>query len=189
MSDCGARLELRRLRLEDEASFQMALADAGAEQLTWEFAIGYTRAGSFTDYVSKLGKWEDGIDLPAGFVPSTFLVGVVGGAIVGRVSIRHQLNDFLERIGGHVGYGVIPSCRGRGYATQMLKLALPVCADLRLARILLTCDLDNEASVRVIEKCGGVFEGLTNCPELSVQKRRYWISIPESLEGRMPQPL
>lgn len=169
-------MELRRLRLEDEASFAAAMAEVSEEILDWEFAIGYTRTGGFADYIRKLGMWETGVDLPEGFVPSTFLVGVAEGVIVGRVSIRHWLNDFLERIGGHVGYGVIPSCRRRGYATQMLKLALPVCASLGLPQVLLTCDEDNAGSIRVIETCGGVFDGMTASPELCVPKRRYWIA-------------
>lgn len=61
---------------------------------------------------------------------NTFLVGVVEHEIVGRLSLRHYLNDFLARIGGHIGYGVTPAHRKKGYATEMLKQALPICSSL-----------------------------------------------------------
>jgi len=58
----------------------------------------------------------------------------------------------------------------------MLRQALPICATLGIRRALVTCDADNIGSRRVIEKCSGCLEGLTDCPDLEVQKRRYWIS-------------
>ena len=61
-----------------------------------------------------------------GHVPSTFLVADVGGVIVGRTSIRHELNEFLAREGGHIGYGVLAEHRRRGYATEILRHSLVV---------------------------------------------------------------
>ena len=58
--------------------------------------------------------------------PSTFLFGFDGSRIVGRVSIRHELNDFLLREGGHIGYVVVPEFRRRGYATAMLRRSLEI---------------------------------------------------------------
>jgi predicted acetyltransferase len=108
-------------------------------------------------------------------VPGTFLVGVVGDTIVGRLSLRHWLNDKLAAVGGHIGYGVRPSQRRRGYATEMLRRSLPLCAALGIERALVTCDVDNVGSRKVIERCGGELENITDNPEYAVQKRRYWI--------------
>jgi predicted acetyltransferase len=64
--------------------------------------------------------------MPADRVPATFLVADVDGAIVGRVSIRHELNDHLTHFGGHIGYGVRPAHRRRGYATEILRQSLVI---------------------------------------------------------------
>ena len=97
------------------------------------------------------------------------------GVVIGRVSIRFRLNEFLSRIGGHIGYGVRRSRRRRGYATEMLRQALPICAGNGIKQALVTCDVDNPGSIKVIERCGGIFESLTCEPDLKIQKRRYWL--------------
>ena len=108
-------------------------------------------------------------------VPNPFLFAFAGPRIVGRVSIRHELNEFLLRIGGHIGYTVVPEFRRQGYATEILRQSLEI-VRLRfgLSRVLVTCDDDNLGSIRTIEKNGGVLENLVSGPDLK-PKRRYWI--------------
>lgn len=91
--------------------------------------------------------------------------------------MRHELNDFLSKVGGHIGYGVRPSQRERGYATAMLRQVIPIVAKAGIKRALITCDVGNIASMKVIERCGGVFECVTDDPSLEIQVRRYWIPI------------
>src|SRR5207245_940781 len=102
-------------------------------------------------YLEALAQEHAGVSLAPGRVPATFLVAVVDGQIAGRVSIRHRLNDWLLAHGGHIGYGVLPGCRGRGIATEILRQSLIIARSLGVDRALLTCDDDNEASIRVIE--------------------------------------
>ena len=170
-------LDLRPLRSEDEVSFNNAIAAFKNEMPPFEFAFDFDESTPFTEYIDKLKGWPLGKGLPDKFVPNTFLVGVVAGQIVGRLSIRHRLNDFLERIGGHIGYGIIKSYRRQGYGTEMIKQALPICSSVGIKKVLITSDIDNFGSQTVIERCGGIFENVTNDSQLKVQKRRYWINI------------
>ena len=90
---------------------------------------------------------------------------------VGSLALRHELTDFLLREGGHVGYSVRPSARRRGHAREALRLALPIARDeVGLDRVLVTCLESNEASRRVIERNGGVYEDSRN------GTRRYWVA-------------
>jgi predicted acetyltransferase len=168
-------IQLRTVRPGDEAAFRVAADAFQGVKPAWCFAFAYDASGVFGEYIQRLERWSRGLDLPKNFVPNTFLIAAEDDVIVGRVSIRHELNDWLAAFGGHIGYGVVPSRRRRGYATRMLELALPVAAVLGIQRALVTCDVGNVASRRVIEKNGGVFEGITDDPRLDIQKRRYWI--------------
>jgi predicted acetyltransferase len=78
------------------------------------------------------------------------------GRILGELYIRHRLSPRLEQIGGHIGYKVRPSCRNQGVATVALRLALKELHATGIERALVTCQANNHASSRVIEKCGGV---------------------------------
>jgi predicted acetyltransferase len=107
----------------------------------------------------------------------TFLVAEAEGQIVGRVSIRHALNAHLAEVGGHIGYGVRPGFRRRGYATAILGQSLAVASSIGLERVLVTCDDDNVGSANVIQNCGGVLENVVAGRDGSVPKRRYWVEI------------
>lgn len=173
----SSNLVLRNLRMEDESSFRSAIKEFLASDDGHIFAFNWNDDCDFKEYIKLVEGWEHGENLEEGFVTASYFIGVENGKVVGRISLRHKLNDFLERIGGHIGYCVIPSEENNGYATEMLRQSLEVCRKLKIFKVLLTCDLDNIASKKVIEKCGGIFEGITNCPELEKQKRRYWFQL------------
>lgn len=111
-----------------------------------------------------------------GFVPATLYFLVDGDKrIYGAVHIRHELNDFLLKAGGHIGYGVRPSERRKGFASLMLSLALPKAKELGIKRALVTCDKVNLGSQRTIIKNGGVLENEVMDDGELVQ--RYWIEL------------
>ena len=95
--------------------------------------------------------------------------------MVGAVNIRHDLNDYLLKYGGHIGDGIRPSERRKGYATEMIRLALEECRKLGLTRVLMTCDKNNIGSAKSIIRNGGILEN--EVWENDSVKQRYWISF------------
>ncbi|TVR55156.1 MAG: GNAT family N-acetyltransferase [Spirochaetaceae bacterium] len=130
-------------------------------------------------FQKMMKKWvEDETDtaVERGLVPATlFFLQATGGRLLGAIHFRHFLNERLRANGGHIGYGVRPSERKKGYAQVMLRLLLEELADRNVMRVLITCDEDNTASARTIEKCGGVLEDKVVFED--VLTRRYWITI------------
>jgi predicted acetyltransferase len=118
-----------------------------------------------------------GRDVPENYVPSTTYWGFIDSALVGRLTLRHRLNQRLRQTGGHIGYVVVPEYRRRGIATEMLRLALALASARGLEQVDITCDDDNTASRRVIEKCGGLLQGTSAIPERGILQFRYRISL------------
>lgn len=96
---------------------------------------------------------------------------------IGEVSIRHELNEWLLREGGHIGYGIRPSRQGRGYGRLILALALEECRGLGIERALITCDDEIIASARVIEANGGELDNVIADLAGRGRLRRYWIAL------------
>ena len=170
------KIEMRELRLED-ASDAAQVHKAMMELDNWQFLLSdYVQDEEFSLYIERVSSWKDEVTVPAGKVASTFLVAIIDGKIAGRLSIRHRLNDFLGLVGGHIGYGVAPEFRGKGVATHMLKYGLEFMKDRGEARVFISCHSENEASRRIIEKCGGEFAALVPHPyENGELFRTYWI--------------
>ncbi len=113
-------------------------------------------------------------------VPQSYYWYVRDGRIIGRIRLRHDLDDRLRKEGGHIGYDVRPSEWGKGHATDMLRRMLKIARDEGFSRVLLTCDEENAASARVIEKCGGVLQNTIISPKSGKPHRRYWIDLKPS---------
>ena len=84
-----------------------------------------------------------------------FLVREGDGRIVGMSNIRLTLNEKLRRFGGHIGYGIRPSERGKGYNNINLYLALTVCARYGIGEVFMDADKNNPASWKTMEALGG----------------------------------
>ncbi|WP_298251490.1 GNAT family N-acetyltransferase [uncultured Arthrobacter sp.] len=166
-------MELRCLSERDMPQALLAHQELAAEE--FDFLPGYDPGTEWKDFLELVEAARQGRRLPASHVAATFLIAEAENHIVGRVTIRHRLTPFLRTVGGHIGYVVRPGFRRRGYAQQMLGLALIEAKRLRIDQALLTCDAHNDASRTVIEKCGGVLEAPLETDAAMTMKLRYWI--------------
>lgn len=128
--------------------------------------------------VADLEAWSSGEGLRAGWVPCTTGFIEAEGELLGVFNVRHELSDALRDEGGHIGYHVRPSARGRGVGHACLAGGLEVCRALGIRQALLTCDPTNVASWKVIEGAGGlqIFEGWSETKQGTI--RRYHVPVP-----------
>lgn len=117
-------------------------------------------------------------------VPATMYLTIrkSDNKIVGNIQIRHRLNDFLLKCGGHIGDSVRPSERRKGYATEQIRLALKKCKELGIGNVLITCDKTNIGSAKSIINNGGILENEINVD--GIVKQRYWISLKKRYADR-----
>lgn len=147
----------------------------------WENAgeqiVPFASKRNSLNYIELIAKWKkDKTDrvYKQGFVPASlyFLIDQ-NKKIYGALHIRHELNDYLLNYGGHIGYGIRPSERKKGYATKMLSLSLPIVKELGIKRVLITCNKENIASAKTIINNGGILEN--EVYENREITQRYWI--------------
>ena len=145
-----------------------------AEQNFSPYAIRKNDYRDFDHYLANLELKE----AKEGRVPDSvfFCLDLERNIFVGAVNIRHYLNENLIQFGGHIGDGIRPSERRKGYATAMIRLALEECRKLGIQRVLMTCDKDNIGSAKSIRNNGGVLENEV-INEDGAWEQRYWIDL------------
>lgn len=118
-------------------------------------------------------------------MPATLFLGVrkSDNKVIGTIQIRHKLNESLLKNGGHIGDGVRPSERRKGYATEMIRLALEECKKIGIDRVLMVCYKDNIGSRKSIINNGGVLENELPAEDGKIDQR-YWISLKKRYADR-----
>ena len=128
----------------------------------------------FQKYVDTLNEYE--FNPHSRFVKGVTFWAIENDVMLGRLGFRLELNEDLEKFGGHIGYITHPDHRRKGVATQMLKLALETDYAKKIGKILVTCDEENEASEKTILKNGGVFFDIVQL-ENRPNKKRFWFTL------------
>lgn len=174
-----SKVILRHLTLQDEEEFHKA---NNAEWGDFPFAR-YWEAIAKKDmekFVEILPEFSKGNHLPEGRVPCTFLFAFnSNNEIIGRTSIRHSLTDYLLIKGGHIGFGVVPCYRRKGYAKAILKESLNYIREhlKELDKVLVTCDEGNIGSQKTIEANGGKLEDVIDDTTSEKRIMRFWITL------------
>ena len=139
-------------------------------------SVAQLRTADLSSYVERLEGMRTGsIETKAGVPLSTFWLLDDASEVVGVGTLRHRLTPALQEFGGHSGYAVRPSERGRGYGTAILSAMLERTRPLAIARVVLTCDAANVASWRVMERCGGRLDAEYDHAPSASRVRRYII--------------
>ena len=174
--------------LEGAAEFKAL----GRLDSTYAVYLGYnldTLRDQFSQFTRDLNALGDAARATSGWYVDIVLWLVAGKEYVGQVSLRPELStNYLVQFGGHIGYSIRPTMRRRGLGERILALALERACDLGLHRVLVTCDSDNVASQKIIERNGGTFEYAMPMhphafraegrpPNEGVTKLRYWIDL------------
>lgn len=161
--------------LQDEyLDFYNEWKDSGETMIPWVISKD---PSNFPAMVQELLDAHNGVNLPQSLVPdSTYWLVTDNNRIVGAVNIRHSLTEHLFNAGGHIGYGIRPSERRKGYATKLLELSLEKTKKLNITRALVVCDEVNTASEKTILHNGGVRDD-DFIEEDGNVVRRFWIEL------------
>lgn len=170
-----AEPDVRFERLYRDMMAEWSLADE--TPLPWPLQEDASDFAALTDRLNDIAR---GVGVAEGFTPSStyYVYDEDTNVLVGAVNIRHWLG---EKAGywGHIGYGVRPSLRRRGYASAMLALALERCAAMGMTRAMAVCFKHNIASAKTILKNGGVLDKELPEPNTGQTIQQYWFDIPK----------
>lgn len=170
----NVRLIKPTVELEHEY-FDMIKEWKAQEDKLIPWVLGFD-ASDFPALIKKLENFSNGIDLQEGLVEhSTYWLINDDNRILGAVNIRHRLNEKLLQNSGHIGYGIRPSERRKGNASEALRQALNIVRSMGIYSALVVCDKDNIGSAKTIQKNGGVLENEVEKDGELMQ--RYWIDI------------
>ena len=165
-------MELRRPTLADKESILNMMAEFEETQSAHDGGFWDAEAFVYEAWLESNHDMEMGLGIPEGWVPAVQLVAFArDGQAVGFLNLRLCLSAYLLEEGGHIGYSIRPSERGKGYAKEALRQGLQVAKEKNIKRALVTCSTENPASRAIILANGGALEDVRG------GKERYWIDL------------
>ena len=165
-------MELRRQTIVDREAVLDMMVEFEQTQSAHDGGFWDTENFVYEEWLESNQNQEMGINLTEGWVPAIQLVAFsVKGRAIGFLNLRLRLSNFLLEEGGHIGYSIRPSERGKGYAKEPLRQGLQVAKEKNIKKTLVTCRVNNPASRAVILANGGLLEDVRNGVE------RYWIEV------------
>ena len=163
---------LRRPSQTDKEAILEMMAEFEREQSAHDGGFWNPDNFVYEEWLEENLQAETGLNIPENWVPAIQLVSLdEAGHALGFLNLRLRLNDYLLEKGGHIGYSIRPSERGKGYAKESLRQGLQVAKDKNIHRALVTCSIKNPASRAVILANGGQLEDIRH------ETERYWIDL------------
>jgi len=160
---------------EQYVDFYKDWINSGEDIVPWVVEKDPSDFKAFLDFLYAENS-EEKLSDPTRVPHSTYWLLNEDELLVGAVNIRHRLNDYLLSRGGHIGYGVRPAFRRKGYATVILSQALQIVKHMGLEQVLVTCDKTNIGSAKTIQKNGGILESEFTEEDGNVVMR-FWIKL------------
>lgn len=165
------KIELKEASIEDSLEVWKMLQEIGPGESGFGNPDYNMSQAEFLPYLENKVSMAKGINLPTGYVPMTTYWLMANNYPVGISKLRHCLNDALKKEGGHIGYSIRPTERGKGYGTKILRETLKKAKQMNIDKVLLTTEEENIGSQKVIKNCNGQLEKTQN------NRCNYWINI------------
>jgi len=166
---------IHELSLNDGTDIYQMLKEIGPGENGFQNRAYDKTEAEFKNWLQSQINMSKGIDLDPKLVPMTTYWLRHKGYPVGTSKLRCRLSEALLINGGHIGFCIRPSERGKGYSSILLKETLKKAFLIGIESALLTCDIGNDPSWKTIEKCGGIIEKIEN------GRRYYWIKTKDTL--------
>ena len=157
-----------------KASYLSYIEELGEEE-RYPFPLDFEHR-DFEAMLQRNEDFEQGINLPEGFVPSSTRWLIQDTLIIGVSSLRHFLNDDIAFVGGHIGLGIRPSCRKKGFSKKLLELTLQEAFVRNMREVHIHCYSNNVASKAMIISCGGVLHSEVELDSESDVHKRVFVS-------------
>lgn len=161
-------MKLIKPNIQYKASYQSYIKELGEEE-RYPFPMDFDHS-DFEAMLDKINDFEQGRNLPEGYVASSTYWHIQDGELIGVSNLRHELNESLKTAGGHIGLGIRPSYRGKGLSIQLLNLTLEKAKKKGINPVHIHCYKDNTASARMIMACGGLLDSVVEFGGHTVQR-------------------
>lgn len=165
------QIELKELSKNDGLDIFEMIKEIGPGENGFSNSGYEMKIEEFPEYLDKQIGYSKGIGLEPQWIPQTVFWLFIDSKPIGIGKLRHYLNDDLRKYGGHIGYCIRPSERGKGYGNIILREVLKKAKEIGIEEVLITCNEDNIPSRKVIEENGGVLK------EFNGVKCKYWIKL------------
>lgn len=150
----------------------------GSRITPWPLHLKYHTEEYFKEMLTRIEEVENGENLGEYASSTTYwLYDDERNILIGASNLRHYLTEKGLKLWGHIGYGIRPSERRKGYATKILEMTIMKAKKRNIDKVLLGAYTGNIGSWKAMEKCGGIFENIVIEEETGLPVKRYWITI------------